>query len=294
MKMLTQSLMLTLALIALAGMISVSTASAEMIAYYDFEEGSGTTLTDLSGNGMDGTWSNASGLSNYSTDVPAALSSSTQAGSFNRVSRSSGDYATLPHLGLALNASEGSGVTVSFWLKKEGDSQNWVVSESCTVDSNPSLFYNLGVDCGVSDDKATLMVFDNTHSSRLNAKTTQTVGDDTNPQWHHVAWTDNGVQPKFYVDGVLDSTDFTYPDGVSLTTCDITMLGGWQRMDKGYVDYLYDGLIDDFAAWDTILNDTQIASLAAGTSPLTVPEPSMAILILGAIGTFLMIRRKCR
>ena len=262
-----------------------------LIAYYDFEGGSPTTLSDLSGNGNDGTWVNGSGQSNYSTDVPSALASSTQAGSFGRIDNKNGDHVDLPHLKLATNALEG-GVTVSFWIKKEGDTKQWVVSE--TGSTADGAIYNLGIDCH-TPDRANFMVRSNNYSMLLNSdtlSTTQEVGDATTPEWHHIAWTDDNGEMKIYVDGVLDSTDFSYSGNIPL--CDTTTLGAWMR-DPSTPDYHYDGLIDDFAAWDLVLTDAQIAALAAGASPLTitsVPEPSMIVLLFGAIGTLLVVRRK--
>ena len=244
-----------------------------LIAYYDFEEGSGTTLTDLSGNEKHGTWVNGSGQSTYSTDVPSTLTNSTQAGSFTRIDAKTGDHVDLPFLKLAEN-SRVDGVTVSMWVKKEGTDKQWVVSETNSANGTP--IYNLGMDCQtpgyssfmVRSDSAAMLL----HSDNMSS--TQQTSDATNPEWHHIAWTDHNGEMKIYIDGVLDSTDFTYSPSSSLT-CDVTTIGAWLR-NATTPDYHFDGLIDDFAAWDLILTDEQIAALAAGTSPLTVLSPQIA------------------
>ena len=244
-----------------------------LIAYYDFEEGSGTTLTDLSGNEKDGTWVNGSGQSNYSTDVPSTLSSSTQAGSFGRIDAKNGDHVDLPFLQLAEN-SRADGVTVSLWVKKEGTDKHWVVSETSSVNGMP--IYNLGMDCQ-TPGYSSFMVRSDTNSMLLHSdgmSSTQQTSDAANPEWHHIAWTDHNGEMKIYIDGVLDSTDFTYSPSSSLT-CDVTTLGAWMR-NPSTPDYHFDGLMDDFAAWDLLLTDAQIAALATGASPLTILSPQVA------------------
>lgn len=297
MTALTKSLTSALLLTTLVSVILTGAAHAGagtdlgLIAYYNFEEGSGTTLTDLSGNENNGTWVNSSGLSNYSSDVPATLTNSTQAGSFSRTDAKNGDHIDLPYLSLAANAFDG-GVTVSFWIKKEGDTKQWAISE--TDVTNSVAIYNLGIDCEIAG-RANFMVRANDytmlrHSDDLSS--IQEVSSNTEPEWHHVAWTDDNGKLKIYIDGILDSTDFTYNPN-STVTCNVTTIGAWMR-NASTPDYHFDGLIDDFAAWDYVLTDTQIASLASGTLPTTisVPEPSTIILLLGALGTLLVIRRK--
>jgi len=87
---------------------------------------------------------------------------------------------------------------------------------------------------------------------------------------HHFAVTyDSGStanDPVMYLDGVSKSvTEVQSPSGAAVTSAEPYTIGNRADDTRGW-----DGMICEFAVWNSILNSTQIASLAAGASPLDV------------------------
>ena len=104
-------------------------AAGPLVAFYDFEEGSGTTANDLSTNNYNGTITNAT----YSTDVPAAIGSN-----YSLAFDGSGDRVT------AMLGSEISGnhsFLVSFWVKytPNAAARQWLMTLGTPVDGARSI-----------------------------------------------------------------------------------------------------------------------------------------------------------
>jgi hypothetical protein len=100
------------------------------------------------------------------------------------------------------------------------------------------------------------------------AQTTPSVGSLVVGQWHHYAGVSaSSTSHTCYRDGIASATSTTAvtPTGVdTLSVGRLTALGG--------VDY-YDGLIGEVAVWNIALSAGQIATLAAGGSPMAVATP---------------------
>lgn len=101
------------------------------------------------------------------------------------------------------------------------------------------------------------------------------VGQWTTPRpasaaFHHVLVTyDAGAatnDPVFYIDGALSTTtEALTPSGTANSTADTYVIG-----NRGAGDRTWNGLIAEFAIWDSILTATDAAALAAGAYPLRV------------------------
>lgn len=108
--------------------------------------------------------------------------------------------------------------------------------------------------------------------------------------WHHVVATgsDSAGELKLYVDGVLVDTN-------SSLTNDATMNGaafavGAARFTDDAGTRPFDGLIDEFALYGTVLDATAVSThYNAGIAP--IPEPSSTAL-LGLGGLALIMRRR--
>jgi hypothetical protein len=89
-----------------------------------------------------------------------------------------------------------------------------------------------------------------------------------------------------YIDGNSEST-------LSLATAELTSDGihiGNAR-DGGSLNRAFDGKIDEFAAWNRVLDSTEIAeAYQLGLAGQAIPEPSIAL--LGGLGLLGLLRRR--
>lgn len=233
-------------------------ASAELVAYYDFETGSGTTAFDQYGGGSpaDGTFVGdpnwvAGKVGNYALE-------------FNGTS----DYVNCGN-GAKFNIS--NEITITAWLKaplttlpsfrmwiSKGNTSGW---RSCQLGSSANIFW------GVNGDIA-------------NISGTQTVLDDT---WHHVAVTyqyngSYGIS-KIYVDGELDQSG-GFPHPIKTNALNV-LIGGNQEYTAG----LWQGVIDEVGIWNQELIQEEIEYIRDNSvadwepnmfePPVVIPDPDI-------------------
>ena len=97
-------------------------------------------------------------------------------------------------------------------------------------------------------------------------------------QWQHVA----GVFPssnarRAYLNGTAGSAETT---SLNVASVDRMLIGAWERLG-GWTAY-FGGAVAEAAIWRVALNDSEIAQLAAGSSPLLVrPQDLIAYWPLG-------------
>ena len=157
------------------------------LAYYKLNGGSGTTVTDSSGNGNNG----------VSTSVTYTAGRFGQAAVFN----GSSGYITVTGLGITGNSS----FTVSTWVKTTSSGLFFFFGNGGL---NASFYINVN-----SNGTITVGEFDfDLYTS------TATVN---NGGWHHVAFTSDGTTSKLYIDG-LESNSATNTFAIS---ADIMELG---------------------------------------------------------------------
>src|SRR3954468_4696149 len=142
-----------------------------LVAAYSFDDGSGTTLTDVSGHGHDGTVSGASWASGHSG---GALSFD---GTSNAVSLGS------------LGTFYQSGFTLEAWVKKQDASKKDVGIVGSWNGSGPMLW----VDYQSGHHELTL---GGNASGYLDSGQTPVPG-----QWQHLAATYDGTTARYYIDG---------------------------------------------------------------------------------------------
>lgn len=102
-------------------------------------------------------------------------------------------------------------------------------------------------------------------------------------EWHHIAYVGDSTDRRIYIDG----TEVDIDDSVPTTIFNGNMeIGGSSQFSEDVT-----GLIDDIAIWNNRLTEEQIQGLADGSlTPLTVPEPSAAL--LGGLGALLLLLRR--
>jgi hypothetical protein len=219
---------------------SSSSPEDNILAKYTFEEGSGATLEDTSGNNRDGT---VSGM------TWEAGRCGTYSGSFNgtsdNVSITDSDV-----LGL-VNTSR---ATITAWVKRDStgnkdhifNKYNGLVGEYSFAlslrddDVFEAVFYDNG---GVTD--------------RVGQRSIATINSG---QWYHLAATLSGTTVKLYIDGSLaSSTSINNGSFVSIDGSSEPVRVGVIRNSSEWL--YFDGSIDDLRVYDRDLSEQEIADV---------------------------------
>jgi hypothetical protein len=227
-----RKLMATIAAVMLLGMAGSALAAGERV-WWKFDESSGTTASDSSGNNNAGTLTNMVG-----TEWTAGKSGN--ALSFDGVD----DYVTRS----ALSANIAGECTISLWMKRNG---NPLVNERlvCVGTSGGNGFNVFVAPSGYAG-------LDN--EGGLTSELVSTGPSITNDAWHHIAATRSGTVPstfKIYVDGVLKATD----SNAANTLPALTRLRVGASFHPGSY---YTGQIDDVRVYSRVLSGTEIQALS--------------------------------
>lgn len=256
------------AIIAVLGfaLLPGTAARAALILYYPLNEGTGTLAHDQSASGNTGTVGGGSWV------TPGESGSGYAAG----VTASS---ATAVGVTTGSNVALGAGnFTVSLWFKGTRDGEwAWLAANGTgwkdtgnrlyIADNNGRLRVGMGV--WFTDAYPYLAL------PQILTSTTE---------WYNVAVVRNGTTITAYVNGAVYATGTS-----SVTLTDSTIQFGAQKGGKGSLT----GAIDDLAIWNQALTPDQVAAIAAGASPLTIPEPSMLVLT-GLLGLAAATWRRCK
>ncbi|XRG79028.1 LamG-like jellyroll fold domain-containing protein [Rossellomorea sp. GAMAL-10_SWC] len=213
--------------IPLTTSISVSTRAAELVAHWKFDEGSGTTVGDSSGNGNNGTLVNNPTWTDSGKGGALAFSGGSRA-EFN-------SSATLNKTG---------DESVSFWFKT---SQPATGTTSIFRQSNRFTALQL------ASGQARVAYWPNASSSYKALYTPWTYNDNN---WHHYAATYdhlNGL--KIYVDGNLVASNTTNLGPLPTVTSKI-MMGANETGGEAY-----NGLLDEVRVFDLALTQDEIRQL---------------------------------
>ncbi len=202
------------------------------VLIWSFNEGSGTTAEDSSGNGNDGSLTN---MGAYSWVDGISCNALEFDGSDDYV------IATNPS---GMSSSVGS---VSFWMKADVDSQAG------------TLFYFLETDCTDyirchlnSYNKLDLVIEDGNDTKVLVNYDLDNLSYDFAGKWIHVAWVQDGTGIKLYIDGDEKSLNVVYDgswwtDHLSISEAIVGL--GWGT---------FDGSIENFKVYDKTLSLEEI------------------------------------
>ncbi|HCX20738.1 MAG TPA: hypothetical protein DHN29_02425, partial [Cytophagales bacterium] len=203
-----------------------------LVAYYNFNEGSGTVVNDLSVNSNNGS---IAGTPIWSVDVPFAPNNN--ALDFDGID----DYVSVPFASPSIYTTEAwvkfdtllGHMTISRWTQDADPAQ---VSQWMKLDATGTYFEHYIFDGAVKQVTGTTPV---------------NVG-----LWYHVAVTaENGGLMKLYVNGVEEGTP------LSVTT--LWAVGDQLRLGGGAdVHPVFDGQIDEFRYWNTVRTKDQIINNA--------------------------------
>lgn len=234
--------------------ISFSRASAALIGHWKFDEGTGTSVADSSGNGTSGTLSGTN-LPTWSADVPPGSFTNPYSLDFSRT----GDVVTITWPSL-LNFSGTATRSFSFWYKPTGNGENASGNYDRIMSWSGDAFEIAGT---LGDITVHRLAF-------YDGNWRDTGYDMTPGTWYHITFTYDGTNVKLYVDDTVKFSGTSAGRDINGTM----YIGLRHTGDEGI-----NGRIDDFRIYDTALTTTQIANLTAGSSNPDVAPDSTAPVI---------------
>ena len=239
------------------------------VAYYRFEETSGTTATDTSGNANDGTYNN--GVALGVTSAPALG----RAGGFDGID----DYVSTAR-------TVSTDFTLEMWINSRAPS----LTGTDSYEGNGLLWSDVG---GVAND-FTMAILNNGLSffagdSGITVTSANAINDG---RWHHLVVTRAlGGSTQIFVDAVVRGT---VPSGNSPLDANPAIMIGGNVLDNRY----FNGLIDEVAYYPSVLSAARIQAhfLAGSADAAAVPALNDAVLAgliatLTAIGILVLRRR---
>jgi concanavalin A-like lectin/glucanase superfamily protein/Big-like domain-containing protein len=239
--------------LATSGDFTFTTAAGSttsgIVGHWKFDEGSGSAVTDSSGNGNNGTRVN--GPSWTTGRLNGALS-------FDGAN----DYVNVPHKSV-LNAYP---LTVSTWIKTASATglKGIVNKYSAGSQNGYQLFMNGGNLCAWYFRNSANRVWDGSGCTLM------TPGYNDN-QWHQVVLVVDAGGGRLYVDGVLKaSRSWTGTPGAASTTQNLSV-GRYPGTASPY----WPGIADDVRIYNYALNATELSSLFTGAD--TTPPAVSAV-----------------
>ena len=216
-----------------ASVICAQDISTGLTGYWNLDETSGTTASDSSGSGNNGTLYGGVVFGTNSIS-PAQVDDGLD---FD----GSDDYISIPnHSSLQFT----SAITVAAWVRAD----SWGTSYDVDVilrkgEGNPNNWQ-----FAIAEGRVALFL-DDSDSNGIRGNTTLNTG-----QWYHVAATWDGSEVRIYVDAVLDNTPASYTSTIGTDTRPV-YLGGRSGTD------LLDGALDDVRVYDRALTAADIQAL---------------------------------
>lgn len=238
------------------------TPTAGLVAAYGFNEGSGTTVADASGNGHTGTITGAT----WSTQgkFGACLS-------FDGVD----DWVTINH---AAQLNLTTGMTLEAWVfpTASAGTRDVVIKESPQAD-----IYNLYANEGSGPPQGTVLIA----AGNKHVKGSATLLINT---WSHLATTYDGASLKLFVNGVQVGT--TPVTGPIVVSTGVLRIGGNSMWGE-----FFQGRLDEIRVYNKALTQAQILAdmntpIAGGTTPPpvgTITVSPSAPSFSGVVGTTL-------
>ncbi len=229
------SLILAVATFAVLG--SSAAAAGDLVGYWNFDEATGTTAADASGNANHGTLT-GSGATHSTVLPPTSCFVNTHSVQFD----GSGD-----HVEIADNATMDptSAISISFWMNPDTVTNGY----QHVVFKQGPLVTSYGV--WLANDHIYLEDNDNSIRS-LTSNATVTAG-----AWHYITVTYDGTTQKLYIDGVLDNSQ-------SLPGITLAYTNSPVQIGAGTYNNPFAGYIDDLRIYSRALTDPEIADLATG------------------------------
>ena len=232
-------------------------ADPSLVGLWKLDETSGTTASDSSGNGNDGTLNGG----------PKWVD-----GKFGGALDFDGtdDYVDCGNPSI-LNFGTGD-FTISAWIKMTSSQKSTIWANG--GDDSGGIRYTLSM--GESNDnRITMLVDDNSDKIRAEGATLVTDG-----VWHHVVGMREGTTLRTCVDGIYEDGINDLPVGYDLsgTSQKNAYIGVIASQEDGTLIKFFAGLIDDVAIWNRALTPEEISYLwnNGDGNPVDVSDPGQA------------------
>ncbi len=222
------------------GLTTAGPAAADLLAWWTFNEGAGTTAADVSGNGHDGT------LNGDATWAAGYLGGALQLDG-------SGDYVMCGLLDI--DTAVTGGMTVTVWINKPAGGDYKMCSNRQADNAAGG-----GFTCSIYNDRMEMDICSATARNLNRDSDGPTIPGDT---WTHLAWVldDAGDMFHEYHNGVLvDSSSEAVSVGLSTQNFRI-------GADSPSLGHYFSGLIDDLRVYDHVLTEAELAGVMAGKAP---------------------------
>ncbi|MDD5430886.1 MAG: LamG domain-containing protein, partial [Candidatus Pacebacteria bacterium] len=211
---------------------------SSLIGYWTFDEGSGATAGDSSGNGYSGTWGGTG--THWSTG--------SKVGSYAAIfAPASSDYINMTNAALR---DATSAISISAWIKPvKNPSSNTTI---CSLGYNWT--NNNGIGMWVNPDSGGRPYFMvGNGSTKVNFMgNSSTISDNV---WYHFVGTYDGTLARIYLNGIYQTSD-DIAGPISYNTGNVLYIGA--ELGSGGK---YEGIIDDFRIYNRTLSAAEILAL---------------------------------
>lgn len=251
---------------------------ASVIGYWRFEEGSGTTSVDSSGNGNIASLSNGAQFVNDVGANPIPLTGLT-----NNFSLGLGGskYAEVGPSGILAPTTA---ITVEAWVNRQtaGTLDAGIVGRQYGTDNKNS--YNL-----FTRTNQTSVGFEITNSSGGTAAAEVFSSPFELDRWYHVAGVYDGSEIRLYIDGVLKANT-SFSGDIGYARENRVLIGVDNEGTAFNPQYFFPGFIDEVRINDAALSTDQFLNANPVPEPATIAVWS----IVGLCGVGYGLRRKMR
>ncbi len=264
-------------------MLTAAISMGDLVSYWDFEEGSGTSVADSSVNSHDGVLE-ANGAS-YPQWITGQVGDWALQFNASTTGASNANYVIADPNSVPVDANTlglnnlGDIFTISMWVRRDSDG----VNPSYSI--YPRLVYTNAYDIQLAADPTWTYPI----ATRQTYLGWATVGDSSNRiqfadeqvampaigSWYHLAITCDGMSIKQYVDGVEEASAAIPAESM------VDVVSNFYIGANAGGSAFFEGAIDDVAVWaGTYLPEEEVAKLAdQSETPLTVvdvePEPGL-------------------
>lgn len=262
---------------ALAAMLSLSTTQAALVGYWNFDEGTGSTVNDFTTNNAAGSIVAGSG------GAPTWVSGETASPTDKALSfKGYNDRVTIPLATTSLGLT--NSFTIAMWAKADWlGSYVYPITFSNNANGDARQWF-IQSDASGGDQMYMWSDANTAWRKGLGFK----VGGGTAPNaWHHYALTYSGGTVTSYVDGVQKGT-YGISGSPNFPSATNLLIGGRSATWSSW-----EGPIDDVAVFNSV---EDITSIMNGThlemSPIPEPGSLLALGCLVGSGAFLRSRRR--